>query len=231
MLESEAQAFVFSVDELGNFLVVGADELVIGHARGAGVDLPFLADVGREHARLVRKLSFRGGISWSIVALGGERVSVGGEPCAEEGTQLENGDLVELGVNLVFRYVHPDPGSTTAVLELERGADCLGSGAIVLLAEGESGALRLGAATSCHLRVGILKGELRLTRSQAGLALEGDELERFDGNCAVTGKLEPDAEGRLKLSTPLRGRVDLLIGPATETDPPFGVALSPLPAQ
>jgi len=230
VLDSKSQAFVFSVDELGNFLVIGADELVIGHARGAGVDLPFLADVGREHARLVRKLSFRGGISWSIVALRGERVLVGGEPCAEEGTQLANGDLVQLGVNLVFRYAHPDPASTTAVLELERGADCLGTGAIVLLGEGEPGALRLGAGSTCHLRSGILKGELRLTRWPEGLALEGDELERFHASSSESGQLEPDAEGRLKLSTPLVGRVDLQIGPATESDPPFGVALSPQPA-
>ena len=229
MLDSNSQGFVFSVDELGNFLVVGADELVIGHARGAGVDLPFLADVGSEHARLVRKLSFRGGITWSIVALRGERVLVGGEPCGEEGTLLSNGDLVELGVNLVFRYAHSDPASTTAVLELERGADCLGCGAIVLLAEGESGALRLGAGSTCHLRAGTLKGELRLTRSEEGVALEGDGLERFQASSSVSGRLEPDVEGRLKLSTPQAGRVDLQIGPATESGPPFGVALSPLP--
>jgi len=229
--DSDRLDFVVSVDELGSNLVVGADELVIGHARGSGVDLPFLADVGLEHARLVRELSFRGGIAWSIGALSGEDVRVGGDSLGEVERRLSHGDRVELGVNLSFRYVHPDPASMTVVLELEGGVDCGGSRAIVLLAEGAPGQLRLGACGSAHLRAPALEGELVLWRSGDRLLLRGEGLERLCGFSPSAGRLEPSAGGLLELALPLAERVALELGPASASGPPFGVALSPRPSK
>lgn len=226
--EPTAAAFVLSVDELGSYLVVGADELVMGHARGAGVDLPFVADVGVRHARWTRALSFRGGVTWSVSALDGERVLVGGEAIGEAERPLGHGERVELGVNLRLTYWQPDPASTTAVLQLERGVDCLGNQGIVLLGEGGSGELRLGASTSCALRAFTLEGELGLRRESERLVLEGRGLERFRALSSTGELIAPDSEHVLGLPLPLRERLHLQLGPPSESGPPFSIALAPL---
>ena len=110
-----------TVDELGSYLLVPGDDLVLGHLRGEAADLPFLADVGPRHARLSRSTSFRGGARWSIVPLEGEPVAVNGRPVSEGGQPLAHGDRVTLGVNLGFRFHRPDAASTTAVLRAPRG--------------------------------------------------------------------------------------------------------------
>ena len=212
---------MLSIDELGSYLVVGAPDLVIGHLGGVGVDLPFLADVGTQHARLTREHSFRTGLSWRIRPIGGERVHVAGVALTEAGHALRHDERVELGVNLSFRYWHPDPGSTTAVLELQAAAECCGNRAIILQDEGNSGAVRLGRKSSCHLRLQTLASEMKLARSGSQLWIEGvrplaDRLERAG------------SQQRVRLDLPLDQRTDYQVGKASANGPACGVALVPL---
>jgi hypothetical protein len=220
---TDSTSFVLSVDELGSYLVVDACELVIGHIGGAGVDLPFLADVGARHAVLSRQLSFRDGLIWRIAPLGEEQVSVGGDVVAEGGHSLVHNDRVTLGVNLSFRYSQPDPGSTTAVLELLQAAECFGNRAIVLQNEGESGKLRLGRSSLCHLRVETLAEETKLSRLGSKLWIDG--VHRAFGEAKPT-----ESGGAVGIELPLQRRADFQIKTVTGTGPACGIALAPLPS-
>ncbi len=219
MMLERSGPFVLSVDELGTFLVRSEPELVIGHLREGCADLPFLADVGPRHALLSRRSSFRSGTAWFIAPLDGERVSANGEPVPEAGRRLHHGDQVELGVNLAFRCLRPDPASTSVVLELRRGAQCRGCSAIVLLDEGPSGRLRIGPSPICHLRAWALAAELVLE-------LSGGRL-RVSSKGGLAGAGEPRSEV-VHLPAPPPRRVDLFVGQGTADRPPFALVFLPL---
>ena len=152
---------ILSVDEAGTFLVALETELVLGHLRDGSADLPFLADVGPRHARLERTETFRDGAVWRIAPLAAEPVITAGETVPDDGRALVDGDVVELGVNLAFRFRRPDPASTSAVLDLLHGTECLGCRGIVLLGSGPSGRLSIGPGSRCHLRAGGLQEDAR----------------------------------------------------------------------
>ncbi len=112
------------------------------------------------------------------------------------------------------------------MLELESGAECLGTCAVVLFAEGASGQLRLGSKGGCHLRSSALQHEVQLRRSGDQLWLDGERPEAFR---RLLG--EPDSvlsSGAIGFSLPLSERIDLQLAPGSASGPPFGVALRPL---
>jgi len=215
--------FELTVDDAGQFLVACGTEFVLGHIHGGRADLPFLADVGAEHARLECFQSLRSGPGWRIVPLAGERVTRGGEPVPPEGVVLRDGDRLALGRNLGFRFRAPDPASATVLLELVRGAECLGSTRVVLFAEGPGGRLRVGAGGQRHVRVPRLEAELTLTRT-------GDRLAVASHGGLGRGLVPNGAEVHAdELALPPTERRDWSVGKASAAGPPVGLSVAPAP--
>lgn len=213
--------FELSVDEAGQFLVcpepVDGAELVIGHLRGRRADLPFLADVGAQHAKLDRRSGLRTGEAWHLTPLAGELVLLDGLAVGSEGVTLTDGAEVELAVNLSFRYELPDPGSTTAILRLGRGATCGDSTAIVLLGRGPGGRLRMGRKRGCHIPVPRLEEELDLW-------IEGRRLILHSASGVQhNGQLE---ESEVGLPCPPPRRVDVSVGKVKDGRPPFALCIA-----
>jgi hypothetical protein len=215
--EALPHACLLSVDGGGQFLLCGAERLTLGHLRAGLADLGFLADVGAVHATLVRADSLQAGPGWRIEPCGDERVTVADEPVPAAGRRLEPGAPVKLGENLRFSLELPDPASASAVLELQRSAECAGARRIVLLARGPGGRVRIGSSKDHHVRVPGLDFELVL-------GWRGPELELaselpFEG--AITGE-----RGRLAFPPP--ARLSLTCGKPRGSRPPFGLSLEPV---
>lgn len=207
-------AALLSVDGAGQFLLCGAERLTLGHRRAACADLGFLADVGALHATLVRADSLHAGPGWRIEPCGHERVTVAGIPVPAAGRRLAAGERVRLGENLEFSLELPDPSSASAVLELQRGAECAGARRIVLLAPGPGGRMCIGSARHHHVPVPGLEFELALEWHGGELELTS-ELE-FEG--ALAGE-----RGRLPFPPP--ERMALTCGKPRGSRPPFGLSL------
>jgi hypothetical protein len=209
-------AALLSVDGGGQFLLCAAERLTLGHLRAGRADLGFLADVGPEHAALVRADTLADGPGWRIEPCGAERVAVEGAPVGPAGRRLAAGELVRLGENLEFRLRFPDPASASAVLELLHGAECAGARHIVLFARGLGGRVRIGASRARHVPVPGLAFELELR-------WEGHELELASEE-PLAGALEGE-RGRLPFPPP--ARLALTVGAPRGAHPPFGLSLEP----
>lgn len=215
--------FELTVDDAGQFLVACGSKFTLGHIHGNQADLPFLADVGPQHARLEHFQSLRSGPGWRIVPLAGETVTREGDSVPPEGVTLRDGDRLALGRNLGFRFRAPDPASATVVLELVRGAECLGSSRVVLFAEGPGGRLRVGAGGQRHVRVPRLETELTLTRTQDHLAV-ASRAGLGRGLAAHEDEGHED-----ELSLPPTERRDWTVGKPTASGPPVGLSVAPAP--
>jgi hypothetical protein len=200
-------ASLLSVDGGGQFLLCGAERLTLGHLRAGHADLAFLADVGALHATLVRADSLQAGPGWRIEPCGGERVTVADEP----------GVPARLGENLQFSLELPDPASASAVLELQRGAECAGARRIVLLAPGPGGRVRIGSSRSHHVRVPGLDFEVVLEWRGRELVLTS-ELP-LEG--AFTGE-------RGRIAFPPSARLAFTCGKPRGSRPPFGLCFEPV---
>ncbi|HVS09526.1 MAG TPA: hypothetical protein VMS76_06580 [Planctomycetota bacterium] len=216
--------FMLGVDDSGEFLVACASELVIGHARGGSAGLPFLADVETEHARLAYSPgSFHAGPSWSIEALDAREIRLGGRPLAGSPRELAEGDQVQLASNLGFRFRLPDSSSSSAVLELENGAECAGAMRILLLAPAPAGRATIGLKASAHVPAPSLDPPIELELEGARLWLSSETgLRRLGG----------DEDGspltRLAVDLPPSERVDLTL--ARSRGPrPLGLSIRPVP--
>ncbi len=215
-------AFLLSVDDAGEFLVVWKESLVLGHLQ-SDADLPFLADVARHHALLERHLSLRDGPAWILSPIEDEHVRVDGQLLTAPKT-LASGELVELGANLVLRYRLPDPASESATLDLLAGAECFGATTVLLFAEGPGGRLVIGPRKECHVRTSGLELELVLVRDGGRLCLASENL--------LVGR-QKDERG-LALPCPPTRRFELSLprgspesrGP--ENEAPFGIGVGPV---
>jgi len=215
--EALPHACLLSVDGGGQFLLCGAERWTLGHLRAGRADLGFLADVGALHATLVRADSLHAGPGWRIEPCGAERVTVADEPVPSAGRRLEPGAPVRLGENLRFALELPDPASASALLELQRGAECAGARRIVLFAPGPGGRVRIGPSKHHHLRVPGLDFELVL--EWCGRELELTSELPLEG--AFTGE-----RGRLAFPPP--ARLALTCGKPRGSRPPFGLSFEPV---
>ena len=92
--------FLLWIDAVGGYLVCRGDEVVIGQAGGAGVDIPFVADISRRHAKIRRD-----GEAYLLEPI--QSVMLEGKAVAEC-QELADGDEISLGsVRLRFRRPHP----------------------------------------------------------------------------------------------------------------------------
>jgi hypothetical protein len=208
---------LLSVDGAGQFLLCGAERLTLGHLRAGRADLGFLADVGALHATIVRADSLHTGPGWRIEPCGGERVSVAEQEVPASGRRIAPGERVRLGENLEFALELSDPASASAVLVLQRGAECAGARRIVLLAPGRGGRVRVGAALRHHVRVPGLDFEL-------SFEWRGNELE-IESELPLEGALQGE---RGSIPFPPRARLAFTCGRPRGSRPPFGLSIEPV---
>lgn len=217
-----------AVDDGGESLLASGTEFVLGHLRSESADLPFLADIEREHARLTRVESFHGGTRWCLEAGGAVELdgrTIQPTPDSPDArVTLSDGQEVRLARNLAFRFRLPDPSSSSAALELLHGAECLGVGRVLLCVPGEGGRLRIGPGRDRHIGVGALAQDLELRFDAGRLVLRCGEGLR------TTTPVEGASTDGVELSVPwpLPLAIDLAVGQASSKGPPFGVALRPV---
>jgi hypothetical protein len=149
-------AFRLAVDDAGEYLVVVGTNVLIGHESSTRADLRFLANVEREHARLVFANDFHAGPTWRVVPVGGARASVDGRAVAAGGAVITDGQRVVLGKNLAWRFRAEGPSSSSAVLEFEHGIECHGAGRLLLLAPGPDGRVQIASSARRPIKVGGL---------------------------------------------------------------------------
>jgi len=171
------QIFRLTVDDGGEFLVASAPALTLGHLRHPAADLPFLADVDDVHAELEAVESLSRGRTWNLRPIGASHVEIERERVGSTGRHLAHDDGVLLGGNLAFRFRQPDPSSSSAVLELQRGIECLGATNVLLMDAGPAGRVRIGPSRACHVCVTSFSVELRVVAGPEGLELMRHDLE------------------------------------------------------
>lgn len=218
--------FHLAVDDGGEYLVAFGSSLVVGHPRNRAAELPLLADIAPEHAALVfTPDSFHEGAHWSLEPRGAPAgaIRINGASLSTR-RRLVDGDLVALSSQLALRVRLPDPASSSAVLELERGVECLGAQRILLFAPGAGGRIHVGRRTVDHVRIPRMETEISV---EIGADGDGHELAfACPAGLQIAGG-EPAP--RHNLACPPRERVDLVLAVRPERGgPPFAVSVAPL---
>jgi tetratricopeptide (TPR) repeat protein len=176
--------FLLWVDGVGGFLVCLGDEVVLGRStpgKRSGVDIPVLGDLSQKHARIRRS-----GEGYVIDPL--HPLAINGKTI-HGSTALCDGDELELGGGVRFRFRRPHGLSASARLEpisrhrLQPYAD-----AILLMAE----SCVLGPKWSNHVVCRDWSADLVLYRCGDGLFCRSLETIEVDGEpCDGRGRLEP----------------------------------------
>ena len=158
------------VDAVGGFLVCGGDEIVLGQAvPGNRVDVPILADVSRQHARICRADGY------FVEPL--RRVCVEGREIHSP-TVLADGDEIELGAGVRLRFRQPHALSATARLEwVSQHRTQPSANAVLLLAE----SCVLGPQWNSHVVCRSWSGEVVLYRRDGQLYCRAREGVEVDG--------------------------------------------------
>lgn len=197
------QAWLLSVEEHGEFLVVEKDRVEIGSAVGGSADIRVLSRLGARHAAISRKVSFHGGVGFVIEALDGRAVTINGNPI--EKTELADGDVIQLGDELRLTFRYPSSRSRAALLDLPATHLVEGTSRIVLLPPvGRAGAIVVGESEAhahgfegegaCEIyRASADEGGAVVAQGQQGVSVDGDEprakAEVFDGSYIIAGEL------------------------------------------
>ena len=218
--------FRLAVDDGGDLFVVSGRAPVLGHSRAGVADVPILADLESRHARLTFGESFHGGPLWRIEPLGEATVLVG-DAAVEGARTLADGDLVRLAANLAFRFRRPDPSSSSALLELQHGAEAEGAQTVLLFVPGTSGRVRIGPRARRHVPVAGIEHEIDLTLEPASSPRE--LRVRCAGGVRRSGVDDPagPAGVETRVPCPPAERVDLVLGARPSQRAPYGLALVP----
>lgn len=222
MTEPSHPRFLLAVDDGGEYFVASGESLILGHLSSSSADLPFLADVEAEHARLAIGESFHGGPRWTLTGLARAKILAAGQFLAEEPVVLSDGDLVHLAPNLSFRFRAPDPSSSAAVLDLLSGADCKGARHVLLFPPGPGGRVRIGSRRDRHIPVPDLNREVSLEMEDAALVI------RCAGGVRVQGGVSsPGPDPALSLPCPPTRSISVSVGARPPDRPPFGITVWP----
>ncbi len=221
--------FRLAVDDIGEFLVLQAPSITVGHAHAGRADLPLAADIDPEHVRLVRTESFHAGPGWRIEAIADQSVAIGGQLLEEGGGALLDGDEVQLARNLAFVFRRADAASGSAVLELLHGAECAGASRIILFAPGEAGRVRLGGAPGGHLHARRLEHEVTFWVDGGELVVECAADLRAQSGAEVAAQ-DPSATGAggLRVVCPPTERVGFALGKGSAGRAPFSFSVAPV---
>ncbi len=216
--------FHLTVDDAGEFLAVEGDELVVGHVKNRAADLPILADVLERHALFsFRGASFHTGAAWILRATdelvaSGRSLSIDGREVRGD-CALSGDERIELSKLFALRFRLPDPASSSALLEFERGVECLGAQRAILFARGSGGRVRIGRRSRSHVRVQRLEAEVALELGDAGLRIESSVPLSRDG-------ASPLAEHALDRH--VSSRTEFALSRAALGAPPFVIGLAPI---
>ena len=209
--------FHLAVDDAGEYIAIGGDEIVIGHRSAERADLPILGDLNAVHARILRSESFHGGPAWMIQPAQDCEIRVGGSVVAEGGAALHDGVEVQLSRQVSFCFRLPDPGSCSALIEFLHGIECEGANRVLLFAQGPAGRVCTGRRLD---RLLVVRGEA----GELCLELNGEEL--FCSSPA--GLRQPgstDVAQLLRVSVPPVSPLSLTVGERVNGRPPFGITL------
>lgn len=209
--------FHLAVDDAGDFLAIGGDEVVIGHRSAARADLPILGDLDSVHARILRSESFHGGAAWMIQPAQDRAVRVAGRAAPDGGTALFDGARVELSPQVAFDFHLPDPGSCSALIEWRRGIECEGASRVLLFAQGPAGRVRAACARDRHI---VLRG----TPRSFELELSGDRL-RVASPDRVHAAGATEAARDVVVELPPSAPTHFSFGRREAGRPPFGISL------
>ncbi len=145
------ERFVLRIEEGPEALVWTADTLHIGNARNPSNHIALMANISSRHAILRREMSFHGGMTYSLQAESGKVCHVNGKRIRE--TRLNHRDEIQLGQDVLLRFLLPDPGSASALLEILKGYHMDDIRKILLLkGPGRDGRLRIGNASRVHIQ-------------------------------------------------------------------------------
>jgi hypothetical protein len=219
-----APRFLLFVDDGGAYLAAVGPKIVVGHSRAQRADLVFLADVAPDHAVLrFAGESFHGGATWRLEPLGRAELAVDGEALPPSGRVLHHGDHLELAPTLGARFLLPDPASSSAVLELDGGADCAGAGSILLIVPGDAGRIAIGARHHHHVRAPLGEATLELTYDAGRLRLACEQ-----GLCPF-GDVDTGPLRELGLACPPGQSQSFRIGASAPGERPLSITIAPLP--
>lgn len=209
--------FHLAVDDAGDYMVIGGDEVVIGHRSAERADLPILGDLDAVHARILRSESFHGGPAWMIQPAHGNRLRVAGLEVPAGGIALHDGSVVELSGQVSFRFRLPDPSSSSALIELLRGVECEGANRVLLFAQGPAGCVRTGRRMDRHL---VVRGEA------VELSLQLNEGELVCSSPAGVCRSGSDSSSPfVRVAVPPTVPLSLTIGTRAGGRPPFGISM------
>jgi hypothetical protein len=220
--DPSSQRFLLAVDDGGEYFAASAPRVTIGHLRSPSADLPFLADVEAEHARLQLVDSFHSGPRWTLAPLSGSRILAAGRFLDETPAVLSHGDLVQLAPNLSFRFRSPDPASASAVLDLLSGADCQGARHVLLFARGAGGRVRIAARVDRHVPIPELAHEISLELEESSLVVRCPGGVRVQGGVSSAG-----SDPALSVPCPPPQSISLTLGARPAGRPPFGITVWP----
>ena len=175
------ERFLLWVDGVGGYLVCLADEIVLGQAApGNRIDVPILADISRRHARIRRE-----GEGYVVEPLHVLRIN--GKPIQSK-TVLADGDEIEVGIGVRFRFRRPHALSASARLDLvschrtQPYAD-----SILLMAE----SCVLGPHWQNHVVCQAWEGDVVLYRQDDDLYCRALDAIEIDGElCDGRGRLQ-----------------------------------------
>jgi len=143
--------FMLRVEEGPEALVLTEETVRIGNARNPMNHIAIMANISSSHASLHRELSFHGGVTYVLRAENGKECLVNGERVRE--AVLSDGDEVQLGADVRFRFCLPDSGSACALIEIVRGYHVDDIRKILLMKRpGRDGRIRIGNTNRAHLK-------------------------------------------------------------------------------
>lgn len=215
-----------AIDDAGEYLAVAGSDFLLGHASARRVDLPFLADVGVEHARLVLESDFRAGMRWRLVPLGSAHIAVAGRPVGVSGVDLHDGERIELAPNLIARFHAADTASASAVLDLGHGAECLGAHRVLLVVPGPEGLVRIGPTLARLVRVASLEHDVEL---EIATGSTPEVVVRCAGGVARGTRPVEESPREARLALPLGAAARVTLGARSRDRAPFEVVVSPDP--
>ena len=172
--------FLLWVDGVGGYLVCLEDEIVIGQAApGNHVDVAVLADISRRHAKIRRQ-----GEGYVIEPLHVVRIN---DNSVQTKTTLKDGDEIEIGAGVRFRFRRPHALSASARLDLiSRHRTQPFADSILLMAE----SCVLGPRYQNHVVCQEWDGDVVLYRQDDALYCRAMDAIEIDGElCDGRGRL------------------------------------------